>query len=255
MAYKQLFWLHIKKSAGITTRSLLQPYYTEVDRLNKPRTFIQAQPEEYNDVLNNYRVPLGDYQFKRCLFAREYLYPGRWEDMFSFAFARDPTDRCVSMFYYLFWEETSCLRNMARYLRRCVNREKAIFSTSYAFDVFLDSISEAQSSESVYQPINNVVMKHVETSVFTTHVATVWDDITDLSGNIIIKQMYRLDNLNEAINAVFEECGIDKRVENKNTQLNKNTRRKLYVPNKHQMAKIEKVYGKDFEVYENAWHI
>ena len=81
MAKKQLFWLHVKKSAGITTRALLRPHYVEVDRTKKPKNFIQAAPEEYNDILNNYRVVLGKYQFKRCLFAKKFLYPEKWDEI------------------------------------------------------------------------------------------------------------------------------------------------------------------------------
>lgn len=136
MNQRQLFWLHVKKSAGITTRSLLQPYYVEVDRIKKPKTFIQASPEEYNDILNNYRVVLGDYQFKRCLFAKKYLYPNNWGGMFSFAFSRNPTDRCVSMFYYLFWKDSGYIKNMYHSLRRLRYRKKLILNTSYAFDFF-----------------------------------------------------------------------------------------------------------------------
>ena len=130
MTQKQLFWLHVKKSAGTTTRSLLQPYYVEVDRDKKPKTFIQSTPEEYNDILNNYRVVLGEYQFKRCLFAKKYLYPEKWDDMFSFAFSREPTDRCVSMFYYLFWKDSGPLKNMARFLKYFYINKKLMLNTS-----------------------------------------------------------------------------------------------------------------------------
>ena len=60
---KQFFWLHIKKSAGQSVRKALKPYYVEVDRVLKPRNFIQANYNEYNDILNNYRINLGNYQF------------------------------------------------------------------------------------------------------------------------------------------------------------------------------------------------
>ena len=70
---RKLFWLHVKKSAGMSTRALLSPDYVEVERVKKPKNFIQAKPEEYNDILNNFRVVLGEYQFKRCLLAKKYL--------------------------------------------------------------------------------------------------------------------------------------------------------------------------------------
>ena len=112
MIYEDFFWLHIKKSAGISTRELLKPFYNEVDRLRKPKTFIQADPREYNDIINNFRVVLGDYQFKRTLFAKEFLYKDKWSSICSFAFSREPIDRCVSMFYYLHHQKRSILRNI-----------------------------------------------------------------------------------------------------------------------------------------------
>ena len=199
MNQRQLFWLHVKKSAGITTRSLLQPYYVEVDREKKPKNFIQATPEEYNDILNNFRIVLGDYQFKRCLFAKKYLYPNKWDDMFSFAFSRHPIDRCVSMFYYLFWKDAGRIGNIARPLKKLVKHKKLILNSSYAFDLFLDCAHEARQSDSIYLPLGN----H-----FTTHTAPMWDDITDFSGNVLLTKVCRLENLIEGVNMAFEECGI-----------------------------------------------
>ena len=83
----------------------LYPYYKEVDRVQKPKIFVQSNFSEYNDILNNYRIPLGEYTFKRALFAKKYLYKENWDKLFSFAFSREPIDRCISMFYYLFWQK------------------------------------------------------------------------------------------------------------------------------------------------------
>lgn len=245
MNHRQLFWLHVKKSAGITTRSLLQPHYVLVNRAKKPKNFIQAMPEEYNDIINNYRVVLGEYQFKRCLFAKKYLYLDKWDDIFSFAFSREPTDRCVSMFYYLFWRDRGPVKNIVRSLKGYINTKKIIFSSSYAFDVFLDCANEARLSDSIYYPIGN----H-----FTTHTAPMWDDITDFNGNVLLKKVYRLENLIEGINLAFEECGIAKRLDRNDKELNQNRGigRKDYSPNQQQKKKIEEIYHKDFEIYEKA---
>lgn len=242
MTKTKLFWLHVKKSAGITTRSLLYPYYVEVDRTKKPKTFIQASPEEYNDILNNYRVVLGGYQFKRCLFAKKYLYQEKWDDIFSFAFSREPTDRCISMFYYLFWGDSKKLKNITRFF---VSRKKLMLNTSYAFDVFLDYVHDARLSDSIYYPLSN----H-----FTTHTASMWDDITDLNGNILLKEVYRLENIIEGINQVFENCGIAKRIDGNGKRLNTNKVREIYNPSQNQKKKIEEIYFRDFEIYEKAWH-
>lgn len=241
-----MFWLHVKKSAGISTRRLLQPYYTEIDRTKKPKTFVQAPPEEYNDILNNFRVVLGEYQFKRCLFAKKYLYPENWDDIFSFAFSREPTDRCISMFYYLFWKDLGPIKNAARSAKKTLKARKIVsYRTSYAFDEFLDYVQQARLSDSIYKPLGN----H-----FTTHTAPMWDDITDTNGKVLLKQVYRLESLIEGINLAFEQCEFSKRLDTNDTKLNKNRKRKIYTPNKHQGKKIEEIYGNDFEVYENAWH-
>lgn len=120
-----------------------------------------------------------------------------------------------------------------------------MFNTSYAFDMFLDYINEARFSESIYYPLGN----H-----FTTHTAPMWDDITDFDGNVLLKKVYRLENINECINLVFEECGISKRLSGSDKALNKNRDRTIYIPNHHQKKKIEEIYYKDFEIYEKSWH-
>ena len=245
MNHDKFFWLHIKKSAGITTRTLLQPYYVEVDRVKKPKSFIQASPEEYNDILNNYRIPLGEYQFRRCLFAKQYLYPDRWDNILSFAFSREPTERCVSMFFYLYWQVGSLEKRVKRVIRRYIDTGKFHYSTSYAFDVFLDYVQEARTSDSIYIPFD---------SSFTTHTAPMWEDVTDLDGNILLKRIFRLENLVDGINQVFEECGLEKRIEANNDRFNVNTNKVDYTPTKAQIHKIETIYNHDFEIYEEAGH-
>jgi len=240
---EKIFWLHIKKSAGTTVRSLLQPYYVEVDRAKKPKSFIQATPEEYNDILNNYRVVLGEYQFKRCLFAKKYLYPESWEQLYSFAFSREPVDRCQSMFFYLFWKDPRSFQGMIKNLKLMVNTQKLIFNTSYAFDVFLDFVQEARTSDSIYKPLD---------SHFTTHTATMHDDITDLEGNVLIKRVFRVESLAESINQVFEECNIDKIIQSEKLEMNKTKNKIQYTPSISQIKKIKKIYSHDFEIYENA---
>ena len=244
MSCKQIFWLHIRKSAGMTTRNLLQPYYLEVvDRVNKPKTFIQVSPDEYNDILNNYRVVLGDYQFRRCQFAKKYLYPDQWDNIFSFAFSREPIDRCLSMFYYLYWQDKTVFKQLENAIKKSLNSAKLHYCTSYAFDVFLDNVHEALVNDSIYSPLG---------IHFSTHVAPMWSDITDSEGNILLKKVYRLENLIDGINQVYEECGLDKKIERSNKKINKNKNRGNYKPTKSQIQKIESIYTHDFEIYENA---
>ena len=244
MIYKDFFWLHIKKSAGITTRRLLQPYYVEVDRVNKPKNFIQAEPEEYNDILNNYRVVLGEYQFKRALFAKTFLYPRTWNSLCAFAFSREPVDRCISMFYYLYWQDLGRRKNAERLIETIIKARSVKNRISYAFDSFLDQIEFSLTSDSIYSPLG----LH-----FSTHTAPMWDDITDLEGNILLTEVFRLKDLIKGINKVFSLCNIEKCLEPSESIIENRTRnRREYYPNRTQIRRIEKIYSKDFEVYENA---
>lgn len=243
--HKDFFWLHIKKSAGMSTRKLLLPHYKEVDRGKKPKNFIQATPEEYNDILNNYRIVLGEYQFKRALFAKKYLYPDNWNSIPSFAFSRQPVDRCISMFYYLYYKK-SFIRKL-KSLKYLKNNKKIGFSISYDFDIFLELVENAHfESQSIFSPFG----LH-----FTTHTAPMFNDVTNFEGDILLTKIYRLEDLNEGINQVFEMCGLNHDIQNNMNEFrnkNKNKKRGNYTPNKSQIKKIEIIYKQDFELYENA---
>ena len=239
MKYNDFFWLHIKKSAGTTVKNVLSPDYVIVDHKNFPKNFIQAKREEYNDILNNYRVVLGRYQFKRALFAKKFLYKDDWSNIYSFAFSREPIERCVSMFHYLYWGNPGFFHDIERMFRMSI-RYKKFFSIRYAFDAFLEDVELAHNTDSIYRPKN----LH-----FTTHVAKMWDDITDEDGKVILKKIYRLENIEKSINEVFETVGINKKIKVDNV-LNKGKIDIKYVPNEEQTRKIMDLFSKDFEIYE-----
>lgn len=243
MDYESFFWLHVKKSAGITTRKLLQPYYKEVDRVKKPITFIQATPQEYNDVLNNFRVVLGDYQFKRVLFAKKFLYSDKWNSICSFAFSREPIDRCISMFYYLHYNKRSFLRNVLKAYHNLKTRKRIGLSVKYDFDLFLELIEIAHlNSDSVYKPAG----LH-----FSTHTAPMFTDITDNEGDVLLTKVYRLNDLNKGIEQVFHLCGLNYSG-NETVFRNKNSERGIFSPSETQRKKIVQLYEKDFDIYEKA---
>ncbi len=246
MEYESFFWLHIKKSAGMSTRQYLQPVYKEVDKINKPKNFIQAKPEEYNDILNNYRVVLGEYQFKRALFAKKYLYPENWHSIYSFAFSREPIERCVSMFYYLYYKkDKKVLEKLYRAATNLKNYKKLGLSVEYNFDVFLELVEKAHfESQSIYWPAG---LK------FSTHTAPMFTEITDMHGNLVLTQVFRIEHLKQGLNQVFESCGLDKKFSIGNDiYRNKNENKGQYQPTPKQKKKIMELYQQDFELYEDA---
>ena len=60
------FQLHIKKAAGQSMRKSLQGYYSQVNRF-KPMPFVAQGKNYWNDILNNFRIPLDDFDYKRML--------------------------------------------------------------------------------------------------------------------------------------------------------------------------------------------
>jgi hypothetical protein len=108
---RPFFWLHIKKVAGKSIRKTLGDHYVQLDR-HKRRPLADIAPQERNDWINNYRQDLGDLQFHRARFARQFVYsPEEFEAMFKFAFVRNPYARAVSMWRYCWRRRWSLGRN------------------------------------------------------------------------------------------------------------------------------------------------
>ena len=234
----RLFWLHVKKSAGMSTRRMLGPLYTEVERGKKPACFIQSRPEEYNDILNNYRVVLGEYQFRRCLFAKKFLYPDDFDRHFKVAFSRNPIDRCVSQFFYM-WHKPGRKRDLK--LRLMMAKQRRFSGRlEYNFDRFLAAIEEARQSESNSWPHG----LH-----FQTHTAAMWPDIVDENDTVLLDCIYRLEDLTLGVNHIRET--LDQPPLEPDNSVRTNTSSKsAFAPSSDQVRKIEELFGKDFDIYE-----
>jgi hypothetical protein len=246
MKEKAIFWLHIKKSAGQSTRSMLSPYYKQVDRSQKPACFIQSDRQDWNDILNNYRVPLGEFQFKRCLFARTHLWKEEYDSLFKFAFVRNPIDRCLSQFFYL-WRIKSGKRRTSgpyrtRFLAKMLRPSEDPSPLNDEFDRFLDAIESCRNSDSNHAPFD----LH-----FQTHTADMWSDIADFEDNVLLDKVWRLEDIVEGINHVrglFGDGPLEKHaIERKNPS----TRAPLVLTPK-QRLQVEKLFAKDFELYESS---
>ena len=237
---KPFFWLHIKKVAGGTIRKRLSPWYVQAERVHKPVNFIQSDPSAYNDILNNFRVPLGAYQFRRADFARTFLYPETWEGMVRFAFLREPISRCVSAFHYL-QKPRGGERSFVQHL---IETGQPIPETMEGlFDVFLDLVESARRSASIYEPVN----LH-----FTTHTAPVFPDVTDKKGNLLLSQLFRLEDLDAALEHVASLCGLPRPDMSLAESKNVGDADVAYVPTASQAEKVNWLYADDLLLYETC---
>jgi hypothetical protein len=169
-AYRPPFiWLHLKKCAGQSMRAALGDCYRQTDRLD-PRPFVALPPEEWNDCLNNYRVPLGDFDYRRMLFAREHLYgPEAFDAALKFAVVRNPYDRLVSCWKYV---RPESWRVMPRYLR-----------SRLSLTSFLEMLPEIWESKAD---------RHL-----ATHTAPIWPDVSDRDGTLLLDEICRLETIAE----------------------------------------------------------
>lgn len=239
------FWLHIKKSAGTSLREMLQPYYYKSDLVKRPKCFLQSSPDEWNDILNNHLTLLGEYQFKRALFAREYLYKAKWSDIYSFAICREPTERCISMFHYLFWNKSGLKARALQmvFFSRLANR--VAWNKSSAFDIFLDVVELSRQSDTNLRPFD----LH-----FNTHTRTMWEDVTDHNGEMLLSKIYKMVDLPSIVGDVFIQSNIKEwhQAPSKELVLNKSVHKQNIIKlHAKQVARIEQLFKPDFELYSS----
>ena len=237
---KQPFFLHIKKSAGSSVIKMLGKHYPRPND-NLPKSFIQIDPKYYNFNLNNQHVLIGEYTFKRAQFAKQFLYED-FNSLYSFAFSRNPIDRILSMFYYLYY-----VNNFKAYIRRNYRsfryNSKISLNIKTDFDIFLDYVHDIHIDNKIKYPSFNPFNIH-----FATHTAPMFQDIAE-NDNIILTKIFRLENLNNALKEVFESCKIKQNVKIK--KININPSNSIYKPSANQIKKIQNIYSKDFDLFES----
>ena len=233
-------FIHIRKAAGTSAKNLLMPHYVRLNITKKnPPNFLQIDTTMWNALLNTPKCNLGPYIFKRSLFAKEYLYKESWNNIYSFSFSRDPIDRVISMYYYLFVK----LNNQPlTVLREFIKNKKFLFSTTSKFDLFLDWV-ELIHVEKKPHNINNI---------FTTHTAPMAGDVSDEDNNLLLSKIFRVESFNKAIYEVYETNNLSTDLLHFNERKNVKNYRGSFYPNESQLRRIQKIYHLDFEIYENA---
>lgn len=237
---KNLFFLHINKSAGTSVKKMLGEHYP-VPNDKLPKTFIQIDPKYYNYNLNSHHVRLGEYSFKRALFAKKFLYED-FNSLYSFAFSRNPIDRVLSMFYYLYYKD-GLKGHILRNIKSFRFYKEITFGVKKEFDIFLNYVYNIHIENRLKYPNFSPLDNH-----FATHTAPMFPDISE-NENIILTKIFKLDNINQALIEVFENCNIKKNP--KIFKYNVRTKNSILKPSATQIKKIEKIYHKDFDLYES----
>ncbi len=188
---KPFFWLHIKKAAGMSFRKAFTPPYVETDRSDAGTLpFIALPKEAYNDALNNFRIPLGAYDYKRTLFAEKFLYqPNEFEQMYKFCIVRNPYRRIFSAWRYLMHYEIEVLGHHAGNARYEKMRKD--------FTYFLQCMPEFRETK---------LNRHL-----ATHTAPIWGDISDERDKLLLDDFYPVETLDQRSSELCEKLDISPR--------------------------------------------
>lgn len=215
------FFLHIKKAGGTSFRDSFSPPYIQTNRTNC-KTFIALPKEEWNDCLNNYKIPLGEYDYKRMLFAKKYLYTEEeFDSLVKFVIIRNPYDRLVSCWKYLYGNR----------------KDPKFFKKRFSFTYFLEDLPKLW--ETKYNRHN------------ATHTAPFWEDITDFDDNILVDKVIKLEEINDNIDFFrqFRDEPLIFKHSNKNRF--SNDYRKYY--NKKSKTLVEKYFKNDIEKFDYSF--
>ena len=222
MPQNNFFFLHIKKAGGQSFRNTFSPPYVITEKKNHPNTFIGLPKEEWNDVLNNYKIPLGEYDYKRMLFAKKFLFTTEeFDTLYKFVIVRNPYDRAVSFWKYIF--------RMPRKLDNVPNPKR--FYMQHSFEFFLKNVEWLWTRK---------WDRHM-----ATHTAPIWGDITDENGKLLVDEIYKLEEIEENLAHLNQKLGTDiKTYIHRNKSVSKEKDYRKYY-NKKTRALVEKIYADD----------
>lgn len=227
MNKSSFFWLHLKKCGGTSFRKSFSPPYVIIDRtILTP--LIALKKEEYNDAINNFALPLGSYDNKRMLFVKKYLYDElEFNLMYKFTIVRNPYDRAVSAWKYLH-------RNDHIFSRKSIFNPKSIL-LKYSFESFLENLPN--------------IFQQKGTRHYYTHTLPMLPDLTDNSGNLLIDEYFKIEEINEAIPILNErlKVNIAQFSHLKDNRKDKDYK-KFYSPKTKSL--VEKIYGEDIEFFK-----
>lgn len=198
-------------------KEILRPNYPASEwKYGTP--FVALDKSQWNNNLNNHLVSLGEYEYKRMLFAKKFLYSEQeFDEMYKFAIVRNPYFRAVSCWKYLtkHWTFTKPKLMMAR----------------RSFPYFLDMLPEVWETR---------FDRHV-----STHTAPMWQDITDEHGTMLLDDVFKLEDIHNGITTICENLGIEPHEMKKKNSSNIGNY-DAYLTQRN-LSKIENLYGEDIE--------
>jgi len=214
-------WLHIKKAGGQSIRGALSDVYVETNR-SRPSPFIALPRAEWNDNLNNFRIPLGDYDYRRLLFAKRFLFPASFDGMFKFCVVRNPYARALSSFLYEIRNDRSRVA-MTRLFPRSMFR-RYLFGLPRAWEKT--------------KPRHRAL-----------HAAPVMPDITDEQGTILTDYIAQLETIEDDLAYICKGIGIEPRaMPRKNTTGRSADPNQFYDSTNRRL--VEKLYAEDIDRLE-----
>lgn len=209
------FWLHIKKASGQSMRAGLSDVYVQTDRAHT-KPFIALPKEQWNDAINNYRVPLGEYDFHRMQFVQKFLYTQEeFERLFKFVIVRNPYARAVS-----------CWKSL---------------NPKISFNRFVEQIPKQ------WKLINTPRYRHI-----ATHTTPVIPDITDDNGNLLVNFIGKLETISKDFRHICQRLDIKERPY---PFVNRGSTTKKYMDyyNRQTREVVTKLYKEDIERLGYQW--
>ena len=170
--------------------------------------------------------------------------------MIRVGFARQPVDRCVSMFEYLFDPVGGKhLRPYLCYLRRCnivPLHKRLAWSRAARFDTFLDAVEWQDAYRRGPDPAAPIDLH------FSTHTNPMSRDVLQPDGTLALSHLIRLESFEAGIDLCYDLCKVTRPEGSHGIRRNSGATARRYEPSPQQRRRIEHLYAKDCDLYENA---
>lgn len=165
-------------------------------------------------------------------------------------FAREPTDRCLSMFSYLFDPKGGKhLNAYLSYLRGCKAvplHRRLVWSRPSRFDAFLDTLEWQQSLRDGPDPALPIDLH------FSTPTNPMSLDVLAPDGTSNLSHLIRLTSFEAGIDLCYNTMGMARPEPSRGIRHNSGVSDQKYLPLPAQQRRIEALFARDFDLFEKA---